>query len=181
VVVFCVRAAPLNGRRYAARMLEFLRRRKTPTTSSRAAGVYLHPEGIILHAEHRATSGVLQSAPPVIRLAASADPGEVGHALRVVLSEYREEVAHPTDRKARSAAFLRQTGFRSWKSLEGPARCCWIAESDGQIVFTPLRNGGRRGDQKGFQPFGAAAVAVPSESSDGAVGRALMEALNRSL
>lgn len=119
--------------------------------------------------------------PPVIRLTASAATGEIGHALRAVLSEYREGVGDPTDWKADSAAFLRQTGFKSWKSLEGPARRCWIAESDEQIVFTPLRNGGTRGDQKGFQPFGAAVVTVPSESSDETVGRALLEALSRSL
>src|SRR5688572_14668772 len=40
------------------------------------AGAYLHPDGFILHAQHRATSGVLLSAPPVIRLPLDTSPAE---------------------------------------------------------------------------------------------------------
>jgi hypothetical protein len=59
-------------------------------------------------------------------------------------------------------------------------RLLLIVMRDGRITLTPLRNGGTRGDQKGFQPFGAPVVTVAEAAPDAELGAAVIEALNRS-
>jgi hypothetical protein len=144
------------------------------------AGAYIHPDGFIVHAQHRATSGVLVSAPPVLRLPPDVSDAELGVALRSVLRAYAEGVPHP-DWSESGKTFLRAAGYRSWRSLEAPARSCWIELSDGRLVITPLRNGGSRGDQKGFQPFGSEPIIANITDNDEEVGKALKAALNMAL
>lgn len=154
--------------------------RPHPSQVPRAhAGAHLHPDGFILHAQHRATSGVLVGAPPVLRLPLDVSEAELGIALRTALRAYAEDVPHPTDWSESGKAFLRAAGYRSWKSLEAPARSCWIELAEGRLVITPLRDGGSRGDQKGFQPFGAEPVAVSITGTDEEVGIALKAAFDR--
>ncbi len=147
---------------------------------SRAAGVYLHPETLLLHAEHRAKSGILKSAAPVIRLQPNEAPEHVGRALRQVLSAYRDGVEDSTNWSEHSREFLRHAGFRSWKALETKSRSCWIQETATEIIFTPLHNGGRSGDQKGFQPFGAIPLKISVSASDAELGSVLLAALQAS-
>lgn len=160
-----------------------LRRRrggaKDPHDGRAHAGAYLHPDGFILHAHHRATSGVLVGAPPVLRLPLDASDADVGVAVRTVLGAYVEAVPHPSDWSESGRAFLKAAGYRSWRALEAPARSCWIEVADGRLLITPLRNGGSRGDRKGFQPFGAEPIAAALSDSDEEVGSALKEALRR--
>ena len=76
--------------------------------------------------------------------------------------------------------FLRAAGVRSWRQLEANAVACWIREENGTIRLTPLRNGGTRGDKKGFQPFDAADISVLTSASDEQLGAAVLAALDRS-
>jgi hypothetical protein len=166
-----------------AEVLSRLRRQRATRNGQKLpqahAGAYLHPDGFVLHAQHRAISGVLVGAPPVLRLPLNVSDAELGAALRTVLRAYVEGVRHPTDWSESGKAFLKAAGYRSWKSLEALARSCWIEVSDDRIVITPLRNGGSRGDQKGFQPFGAEPVISSISGDDDEVGGALKVALER--
>ena len=154
-------------------------RAKRTEAPRRSAGVYLHPDGFILHAQHRAVSGVLLSAPPVVRLPPHASDAELGAALLEVLRAFEEGVPHPArdNWKERAAAFLKETGYRTWRALEGPARSCWIDEEQGGLIFTPLRNGGSSGERKGFQPIDAEPVMASAVATDEEVGEALKRAL----
>lgn len=143
----------------------------------RGCGVYQHPDVLLLHGERRAEAGFTVASAPVRRLSPDATESEIGSALRSVLAAYVADEPDPPDLKQHRDAFLKATGFRSWKELEGSAKSCWISEEDGTVTLTPLKNGGRSGPSKGFQPFGAADVVVPSASSDHETGRALLKAL----
>ena len=135
---------------------------------------------LLLHCERRASAGFGVACPPVYRLLPSSSPAEVGATLRLALSAYVGGQPDPPDWKQFRAVFLKATGFRSWSKLEGNARSCWITEDEDQIKFTPLKNGGRSGPERGFQPIGAADVIVASSSADHDVGRALLLALEAS-
>ena len=60
----------------------------------------------------------------------------------------------------------------------GTSGFCWIEESAGFVTFTPLRNGGSRGDEKGFQPFGKEPVRVPASFSNEELGDVLLQTLS---
>lgn len=142
--------------------------------------MYLKPDVLILHA-HRCISGSFRYTLPVVRLPPALKFERIGRTLREMLGAHREHATPLSHEefKNNAADFLRATKFRSWRALEASAKSCFIAEHDGAIVFTPLRNGGAKGSKKGFQP-GASDVSSPRDASNEALGRALMDALARS-
>jgi len=145
----------------------------------KSAGVFQHPEFLILHAFQRLGDGPELATIPVVRLPASTSIAEIGLTLRQMLTAYQVNTSTLFDWKAARAQFLQATGFRSWRALEGPAKMCWIEEIGDRIIFTPLRNGGTRGPKKGFQPFGAAEISVPARATDVELGKALLSALSQ--
>jgi hypothetical protein len=147
----------------------------------RSAGAYLLKDALLLHAIARMQRGIGMVSAPVWRLPSTADPADAGASLLDALSAF--EIVpdpDPAQRKARSADFLKAARVRSWRALAHGSRSCWIEDTDGVIVFTPLRNGGNRGATKGFQPFGAPCVSVEIARGAAAVGEALLLALNTS-
>jgi hypothetical protein len=148
--------------------------------SGRAAGVYQHTDVLIVHALRQARAGFRVAVPPALRLPPSSPAAEVGKALRAALSAFQADGEDPSDWNAFRSEFLHATGFRSWKALEEGARSCWIEEEAAAIRLTPLKNGGSRGAQRGFQPFGVAPSTVSASAGDEEIGRALLEALSRS-
>jgi hypothetical protein len=152
--------------------------KKGKPKSKRMAGVYLHSGQLLLHAQRRAQAGFCVSALPVVKLSATCQAEEVGRCLRQVLAAFQDNLTDPEDWQALRTQFLQATGFKSWKALESTARSCWIEEAEPQITFTPLRNGGTRGDSKGFQPNQELPVSVPCHCSDEQLGKALLQALS---
>lgn len=144
----------------------------------RSAGVYLHPDRLIIYAHHLATAGFCVATTPVFILSCESSPMEVGVALRKALVNFQEGVPEPPEWKTHREMFLKATGFRSWKALQGlPTRSCWIEEADGKVIFTPLKNGGNRGPKKGFQPFGRNPINVSVSVSDEELGNGLLRVL----
>ena len=122
-------------------------------------------------------AGFCMASPPVIQLPGTSPTDEIGSALLRALYAYQDNLPDPGDWKAFRADFLRATGFKSWNSLEGPARSCWIEEIGDSISFTPLRNGGSRGEKAGFQPFGKQPILVSASLPNEEIGEALLHAL----
>ena len=148
---------------------------------NRTAGCYRTPKFLLLHAEARTTAGVQVASEPVWLIDVEAGDIEIGQALQAALNAFVDGVPHPDRNEWRdhSARFLKAAGFRSWRSLENKARSCWIRDGSGKVVITPLRNGGRTGDSKGFQPFGVPKIEVAKPVSAGDLGQALRTALDR--
>jgi len=137
---------------------------------------------LIVHPVGTTEDGIGVHMPPVHRFGIGADPAEVGHALRDSLT-LSTTLAPPRlwqERRELVKMFLRAAGVRSWRQLETNAVACWIREDNGRMTLTPLRNGGTRGDKKGFQPFDATDVSVSSSEPDARLGEALFAALEHS-
>ena len=113
---------------------------------------------------------------PVIKFPSTATPEEIGKGLRDVLDAYQAGLPHSSDEKAE---FLKAAGYRSWNAIEAGARSCWINETETSLIFTPLRYGGTRGPNAGFQPFGPKPTTVSANVSDEALGNALLQILSQ--
>jgi hypothetical protein len=146
----------------------------------RAAGVYQHSEVLILHAFQQLGGGPDMATIPVARLSLLTPVDEIGGILRNMLLAYQITTRPLSNWQAMQTQFLQATGFRSWRALEKSAKMCWIEEIDDRIIFTPLRNGGTKGPQKGFQPFGAAEITVARNISNEELGQTLLTALSQS-
>lgn len=146
------------------------------------AGAYLIGDDIIVYPLAFTVDGIGVSVPPVHRLSRNAPRSNLGAALRDALFT-PVSIVPPRFWKERAelgVQFLKAARVRSWRQLQLSARNCNIVAADGLVRLTPLRNGGTRGDTKGFQPFGAADLTVPDSASDDELGTALVEALDQS-
>lgn len=146
---------------------------------TRRAGAYRTSKGILIHPVALTDAGVGVDVPPVIRLDPSAPPADLGAAVRTALQQDHPRIPHPARDGWNDVTkpFLKAISARSWRAFESTAVHCWIAAADGTIQFTPLANGGTRGDRKGFQPFGAPEVTAPQDAPDAVIGQALLAAL----
>ena len=152
-------------------------------TRQLGAGAFRIGEDLRLYPVARTVDGIGVDVPPVKRFTNSrADVAAIGAALRAILASPTDEPAprYWNERKELGKQFLNSAGVRSWREIQLHAVSCWIEIGDKQIFMTPLRNGGTRGDQKGFQPFGAALVVVRLDEPDVALGAALIAALDAS-
>lgn len=160
-------------------MLNVLRRMLNQATSRaklpRRAGVYAKPGLLLIHSIRTTTAGVDMVGLEVHRLAASSSAVTVGTAARAALAAHQHDVAHPTDWTEARRGFLSACGVRSWKALESDARFCDIVlSSDGAIRVSPTRNGGRSGDESGFQPDGGPDRILSENATDGELGEAIL-------
>jgi hypothetical protein len=146
-----------------------------------AAGVYRHPDRVLLHPIAVSSAGVGISVPPVVRLPPDSPLEVLGSALLEVLGSAAAPIPHPDPAEwpRIRKRFLKAAGVRSWKALEEPATYCWIEDTGDEILFTPTRNGRTEGERKGFQPLPEAAVRIAARSRPGEIGAALLEALAR--
>ena len=145
------------------------------------AGALQRPEATLVYAEAELAGGGHLSEPPVFRLAPAASPEELGDAVQGALAAYRTAVPRPDHGEWGEAGkpFLKAAGFRSWRSLHRDAKMSWITQNpDGSYVFTILKNGGSRGDRKGFQPFGVPDQKLRADASTAELGLALLGALD---
>lgn len=152
-------------------------------TRQLGAGAFRIGEDLRVYPVARTVDGIGVDVPPVKRFTNSrADVAAIGSALRAILASPPKEPAprYWNERKELGKQFLKSAGVRSWREIQLHAVSCWIEIGDKQIFMTPLRNGGTRGDQKGFQPFGAAPVMVGFDEPDVTLGAALIAALDAS-
>ena len=145
----------------------------------RLAGVFQRPEVLLVHAHAKTTAGVYLVELPAIRLNPVVPSHEIGAAVRRALGACRT-VPHPDASEWRDIGkpFLAAAGFRSWRVLEVGAKRCGVTQKpDGSFAFSITRNGGTRGDKKGFQRFGVADQHLGAKASDAELGSAVLKAL----
>jgi hypothetical protein len=146
----------------------------------RFASVYERPDMLLVHAEAKTTAGVYVAEQPVIRLNPTVSPQEIGASVRRALAAFRTGVAHPNQYEWRDLGkpFLAAAGFRSWRALVVGAKMCNVTQkADSSFVFSITRNGGTRGDKKGFGPFGVPDQYLAAHASDAELGSAVLKAL----
>jgi hypothetical protein len=142
--------------------------------------VYQRPEVLLVHAHAKTTAGVYLVEEPVVRLKPTASHEELGAAVRQMLGAFRTGVPHPKRNEwgPQGRPFLKAAGFRSWRSLENAAKVTSICQKpDGSFAFSVTRNGGTRGDKKGFQGFGGPDQHLTAGASDAELGTAVIKAL----
>ena len=144
------------------------------------ASVLERPEVLLVHGHVKTTGGGYVASPPTIRLDPAAPAREIGIAVRTALDAFRSGVADPDDSEwlDLNKTFLKAAGFRSWRALENGAKLCHVTRrADGTYVFQIMRNGGTRGDKKGFQSFGVPDQYLNGTASDSELGTAVRTAL----
>jgi hypothetical protein len=146
-----------------------------------SASAYWRPERIVIGAKartvHRAYFGTEWWVMPV-----NATPAKLGSAIRRALLAFHADAPQPDFRaagwKALSKARLHAAGVTSEGKYIKGSKLVHIDAASDSLVFTPTRNGGTTGPDKGYEEL-AAKMAVSLRADDNHLGVALTEAWAR--
>jgi hypothetical protein len=140
------------------------------------ADAYRWANRVLVNSVARTRAGFSVATEPWIALPAEFQPTELGRALAEALSSSKTDLLLPIDYKALKAARLSAAGVRSERQFMQSVQFVSI-ESDGSgISFTPSRNAGWLGEQKGFHLLENQTVRVSISADSAALGVALAKA-----
>ena len=147
------------------------------------ASAYKRAGLILIHASAKTVPGFLIDCPPWITLSEDVRSAELGEAVRTALAAYHEGVPVPdygsADWKALRRACYRAAGVNSERGYMTDSAYVSLCAENGSLRLTPSRNGGTRGDAKGFHFLPEFALQTQANPDSDAIGRAVREALER--
>jgi hypothetical protein len=146
------------------------------------ACAYKRTRLILIHASAKTVPGFLINSPPWITFSEDVRNAELGEAVRTALAAYREGVPAPdygsADWKALRRARCRAAGVNSERAYMTESAYVSLCAENGSLRLTPSRNGGTRGDAKGFHFLPEFALRTQADPDSDAIGRAVREALD---
>jgi hypothetical protein len=159
----------------------------TPVTAQdvRSTAVYLWPDRIVVHPQHRTVAGFWISGRSISPMAPTDDISSIGltvrGALRCSLSgvpvpDYRDD-----DWKALQKETWKAAGRRSLRSFMTEARYVGVRLSSEALIFEPTCNGDASGKGRGFTPIPDAALRLMNLPAPEVLGNTLIEAWKQCL
>jgi hypothetical protein len=145
----------------------------------RLAEVFVRKDDFLVDPNVRTVTGLWLIADPVVQLPRAASTAELGAAVRSALAASRQDIPHPHDRREFPSSLLRVAGVRSWNALQRSAARCQVETNATAIRVLPSRNGGTRGDDRGYHSLEELAVTLPAAGSDEELGAAVMSVVAR--
>jgi hypothetical protein len=137
------------------------------------------PDRIIIESVAITLAGFGIGSEPYFVLAKNASPLEIGEALLNALAESKPTFETKIDYKALITRLLKAAGVSSYRRFVQRAICCQIEQESHRISIYPTKNGGTRGNKKGFQGQpGVSPITVEIEAPAEQVGVALRQAFD---
>ena len=106
------------------------------------------------------TSGIGLTSEPYIVLPAPVSADELCKAINQALDSSHDDVPHPISWKGLAAPRLTAAGVKSEAIFQNQASLVSVTTDGKTVTFTPHRNGGASGLDKGFSPIDRCAVQV---------------------
>ena len=146
----------------------------------RRAAIHQLKDRLFIHPWQMTDMGLGIASEPYVALPPEADPASLGNAAMEALSQSGRTVPHPSDWKAQAGHRLKAAGVKSEKAFQTHA--CYVSiELDGsRLLVEPWRNGGTKGDKKGFTPLPDLGMAVEANIAAVDLGNIIRKALRLS-
>jgi hypothetical protein len=130
------------------------------------ASIYKLQSRFIVCPVSTTTSGVGLTSEPYIVLPTPASAVEMGRAINQALDSSYDGVAHPISWKGLAAPRLAAAGVKSEPTFQKQASLVSLIADGKTVTFTPHRNGGANGPDKGFSPIDEFAIRVDSKTEE---------------
>ena len=143
-----------------------------------SAAVYQLKDKILVHPWQQTTAGLGIASAPYVSLPLDAAPESLGNAVFSALSHSGRTVPHPLSWKALDKPRLQAAGVKSDKAFQSGARSVSV-ERGQEFRLEPSRNGGSKGDSKGFEPLPEFGTSLPLSSTAAALGQAIRACFER--
>lgn len=145
---------------------------------NRMASVYLRKQTIVFCAASFTTDGVGIESGPAFLAEADSPATVLGELTLKALNASKTGVPHPTDWSTLPHVVASAFGLKSDRAvMSGKPRYCCISQTDDIITAIPSK---LSEDGGGFDHLPDSKLTLPANSSPGAIGEAIMEALRRS-
>lgn len=130
------------------------------------ASIYKLPSRFIVCPISTTTTGIGLTSEPYIVLPIPVSAVELSAAINQALDSSHDGVSHPVSWKGMAAPRLAAAGVKSEATFQKQASLVSLI-TDGKIVtFTPHRNGGANGPDKGFSPIEECTVRVAPKTQE---------------
>jgi hypothetical protein len=143
----------------------------------KSAAVHQLKDRILVHPWQRTDMGVGIAAEPYVAIPLEADTEQLGKSILDALGESGRTVPHPTVWKGQDASRLKAAGVKSERAFQDGARYVRVERTQAGFLIEPSRNGGTKGDAKGFEPLPDHAIALDSGASAADLGEAIRRGL----
>jgi hypothetical protein len=144
-----------------------------------SAALYQLKDRILIHPWQKTTMGLGIAAAPYVTLPLDAPPHALGNCVLAALGESSKEVPHPSSWKGQNEPLLKAAGVRSQKAFQSGARSLMVERDARALRIEPSRNGGTKGDSKGFEPLPALAISLAPASKAETIGAAIRAAFEK--
>lgn len=132
----------------------------------RKASIYKLPSRFIVCPVSTTTSGIGITSEPYIVLPTPVSAVELGKAINQALDSSHDGVSHPLSWKGLAAPRLVAAGVKSEATFQKQASLVSLIANGKTVTFTPHRNGGATGPDKGFSPIDECAVRVDAKTQE---------------
>jgi hypothetical protein len=115
--------------------------------------VYQQSTQYFLHPFSRAPTSPWRAASPTLALPLDTPDTALGEAVLYLLTECRQDVVALVEwqrPRQETLALLKPARVRSWMTLQRKAKLVGVTVENGRLRVVPTRNGGNRGDDRGF-------------------------------
>lgn len=120
--------------------------------------IYRLNSRFVVHPVNTTTAGVGIASEPYIVLPRPASAADLGKVINHALDQLRHGIPHPSDWKGSSRPRLVAAGLGSEAALHKQASMVDVTCDGETLTFTPQRNGGANGSDKGFHAIDEHAV-----------------------
>ena len=144
----------------------------------KSAAVYQLKDRILVHPWQQTDMGLGIASEPYVAIPLEADVVKLGASILHVLGESGRTVPHPTVWKGQAAPRLKAAGVKSERAFQDGARYVRVERTHRGFLIEPSRNGGTKGDAKGFEPLPDRAIALDAGASADDLGKAVRKALD---
>lgn len=132
----------------------------------RRASIYKLTSRFIVCSVSTTTSGIGITSEPYIVLPMPVSAVELGAAINQALASSLNGVDHPASWKGLATPRLTAAGVKTEATFQKQAALVSLVAGGLAVTFTPHRNGGATGPDKGFSPIDECAVRVASKTQE---------------
>ncbi len=145
----------------------------------KSAAVHQLKDRILVHPWQQTDMGVGIASEPYVAIPLEVDTEQLGKSILDALGDSGRTVPHPTGWKGQDASSrLKAAGVKSERAFQDGARYVRVERTQAGFLIEPSRNGGTKGDAKGFEPLPDHAIAVDPGASAADLGEAIRKGLD---
>ena len=145
-------------------------------------GAYKLPDRIVVHSYSKTKTGILRTSEPCIVLKNNVSNLEIGEGIQVAKKGYKtgvpDMVRYSNSWAEVDKPIFKACNLKSWKKIQELSSHCYIEFCENEIVFTPTRNGGTKGDTKGFHPIEEKRKKLNLNANLDEIGKTLIDCFN---